>query len=172
MTGATNSSCNGVAAEKRGAQANEQQAKRYLTFTLCGEEYGICIMAAHEIIGMHEITPVPMLPEFVRGVINLRGHIISVIDMRLRFGMAFAEYDEMTCILIVKARNITLGLVVDRVSEVVDLRESQIDETPAFGEAVETQYISGIGKYSGRVIILLDTDRILSEEETAGLEKA
>ncbi len=149
---------------------------KYLTFSLDGEEYGISILKIKEIIGMMPITTVPQTPEFVKGVINLRGKVIPVIDLRLRFGMDAIDYTERTCIIVVEidgsAGTVQIGIVVDAVSEVLNVNAEDVEETPTFGAKLNTDYILGIAKMEGGVKILLDIDRVLSGQEIELLEKA
>lgn len=149
---------------------------KYLTFTLAGEEYGISILKIKEIIGMMPITTIPQTPEFVKGVINLRGKVIPVMDLRLRFGMKAIDYTERTCIVVVEisggSGTVMIGIVVDSVSEVLNIKADDIEETPAFGTKMRTDYILGMAKFSGGVKILLDIDKVLSNDETALLTKA
>jgi purine-binding chemotaxis protein CheW len=148
---------------------------KYLTFSLDQEEYGIGILKVKEIIGMMRVTPVPQTPEFVKGVINLRGRVIPVIDLRLRFGMGKVDYTERTCIVVVEIDSdngkLHIGVVVDSVSEVLNIKGSDIEDTPAFGTALNTDYILGMAKAGGSVKILLDIDKVLSTEEMGMLEK-
>ena len=149
---------------------------KYLTFTLANEEYGIGILKIKEIIGMMPITTVPRTPEFVKGVINLRGKVIPVMDLRLRFGMEAMDYNDRTCIIVVEiesqARTVQIGAVVDSVSEVLNVGGNDIEETPSFGAKLDTEYILGMAKMEGGVKILLDIDKVLNDEEIAALEKA
>ncbi len=149
---------------------------KYLTFTLADEEYGIGILKIKEIIGMMSITSVPRTPEFVKGVINLRGKVIPVMDLRLRFGMEAVDYTERTCIIVVEIESesgtILIGIVVDSVSEVLNIKSEDTEAAPAFGARLDTDYILGMAKMEGRVKILLDIDRVLSAEEVAALDKA
>ncbi|MCD4736168.1 MAG: chemotaxis protein CheW [Bacteroidales bacterium] len=148
---------------------------KYLTFTLKNEEYGIGILKAKEIIGMMPITSVPRTPEFVKGVINLRGKVIPVIDLRLKFSMESIDYSERTCIIVVEidseSGTVLIGIVVDAVSEVLNIREDEIEETPTFGVKVNTDYILGMAKMKGGVKILLNIDKVLSTDEVRLLEK-
>ena len=152
------------------------KAGKYLTFMLAGEEYGICILKIKEIIGMMPITTVPQTPEFFKGVINLRGMVIPVMDLRLKFGMEAMEYNDRTCIVVVEmegcSEKVQIGIVVDAVSEVLNIVEKDIEETPAFGTRQKTDYIMGMAKMDGGVKILLDIDRVLSSQEIAILESA
>ena len=147
---------------------NNKEGK-YLTFNLAGEEYGLGILKVKEIIGMMPITVVPQTPPYVKGVINLRGKVIPVIDLRLKFSIAAAEYTERTCIIVVEiaaaGRMILMGILVDSVSEVLNIKAADIEETPSFGARLNTQYILGMAKAGGSIKILLDIDRILSSEE-------
>ena len=149
---------------------------KYLTFTLANEEYGIGILKIREIIGMMPITSVPRTPEFVKGVINLRGKVIPVMDLRLRFGMEEMEYNDRTCIIVVEierqAGTVQIGTVVDSVSEVLNVGGTDIEETPSFGTKLDTEYILGMAKIEGGVKILLDIDEVLNDEEVAVLQKA
>lgn len=149
---------------------------KYLTFTLAEEEYGIGILKIREIIGMMPITSVPQTPKFVKGVINLRGKVIPVVDLRLRFGMEEIDYTERTCIIVVEVESgsgqVIIGIVVDSVSEVLNIKAEEIEDTPTFGTRLNTDYILGMAKMEGRVKILLDIDRVLSAEEVAVLQKA
>ena len=148
---------------------------KYLTFTLAEEEYGIGILKIKEIIGMLPITSVPRTPDFVKGVINLRGKVIPVIDLRLRFGMGEIDYTERTCIIVVEidgqAGTVLIGIVVDSVSEVLNIKGEDVEDTPTFGTKLDTEYILGMAKMEGGVKILLDINRVLSGEELAVLEK-
>ncbi len=148
---------------------------KYLTFTLADEEYGIGILKIKEIIGMMPITTVPRTPEFVKGVINLRGKVIPVMDLRLRFGMESIDYTERTCIIVVEIEGtsgtVQIGIVVDSVSEVLNINVDDIEDTPTFGAKLNTDYILGMTKVKGGVKILLDIDRVLSSEEIDSLDK-
>jgi purine-binding chemotaxis protein CheW len=138
---------------------------KYLTFSLAGEEYGIGILKVREIIGVMTVTPVPQTPEFVKGVINLRGKVIPVIDLRLRFGLEATAYTERTCIIVVEidgdSGSVPMGIVVDAVSEVLNIRGADIENTPTFGVKLNTDFILGMAKTGGGVKILLDIDKVL-----------
>lgn len=142
---------------------------KYLTFGLDREEYGLEILKVREIIGMMDITPVPRTPDFVRGVINLRGSVIPVVDLRCKFKMPTAERTDETCIIVVDVEAVEMGIVVDRVSEVLDIMSENIEKAPSFGVSIETDFILGMGKTEGRVTILLDISRVLTGEELACL---
>ncbi len=142
---------------------------KYLTFKLANEVYGLEILRVREIIGVLPITRVPRMPEHVRGVINLRGKVIPVIDLRAKFSMEIAEETSETCIIVVDAEDgngdVLIGILVDSVSEVLDISEKNIEETPEMGSAIDTGYISGIGKAAGKVVILLNIGRVLDTRE-------
>lgn len=161
--------------ETAAPSTTERLGGKYLTFHLAEEAYGISILKIREIIGMMSVTSVPRTPEFVKGVINLRGKVIPVMDLRLRFGMAAADYTERTCIIVVEivgtAGTVQIGIVVDSVSEVLNIRGEEIEDAPSFG-AVDTSFIMGMAKMEGGVKILLDIDRVLSHAEVAQIEKA
>ena len=149
---------------------------KYLTFSLGEEEYGIGILKIKEIIGMMPITPVPRTPAFVKGVINLRGKVIPVMNLRLKFGMEEIPYTERTCIIVVETREVRgallIGIVVDSVSEVLNIKNGEIEETPVLGADLDTDFILGIAKINGGVKILLDIDRVLSANEASITNKA
>ena len=157
-------------------KAMSDREGKYLTFSMANEEYGIGILKIKEIIGMMTITPVPQTPAFVKGVINLRGKVIPVVDLRLKFGMEEIEYTERTCIIVVEIAgqtgNVQIGIVVDAVSEVLNIKGEDIEDTPTFGTKLNIEYILGMAKMEGGVKILLDIDRVLSGEEISLLEKA
>ncbi len=142
----------------------EDESGKFLTFFLAEEEYGIEILKVREIIGIMDITQVPRTPEYIRGVLNLRGKVIPIVDLRLKFGMESIEQTEETCIIVVEAEGTERGIIVDKVSEVLDIPPGDIDSTPTFGDEVDTNYILGIGKSEGRIKLLLDIDRALAEE--------
>lgn len=141
---------------------------KYLTFTLAQQEYGLEIMKVKEIIGAMEVTAVPQTPDYVEGVINLRGKIIPVINLRLKFGMEFLEHTDRTCIIVteIKGRSgsIPMGMVVDSVSEVMNIKKEEMEETPNFGVKLDTEYIMGMAKSKGKVVILLDINQVLNAE--------
>lgn len=142
---------------------------KYLTFTLAGQEYGVEITKVKEIIGALEVTAVPQTPNYVEGVINLRGKIIPVINLRMKFNMEFQEKTERTCIIVVeivcKSGSIPMGMIVDSVSEVLNIGLSEMEATPNFGIKLNTEYIMGMAKTRGKVIILLAIDQVLNAED-------
>lgn len=138
---------------------------KYLTFQLAGEDYGIEIAFVTEIIGIQKITEVPDMPGFIRGVINLRGKVIPVMDVRLRFNLEEREYDERTCIVVVDINNTPVGLVVDEVSEVADIPEKDVEPPPKSGKGKSSHYLKGMGKMGDAVKILLNVEKMLQDEE-------
>lgn len=145
---------------------------KFLTFFLADEEYGIEILKVQEIMGMLSITTVPRTPSFIRGVINLRGKVIPIVDLRLKFAMGSIEQTEETCIIVVQAQGVQMGIVVDSVSEVLDIADDDIDDAPSFGTEVKTDYLLGIAKSGDQVKLLLDIDRVLSTDDVARLPTA
>jgi len=147
---------------------------KYLTFSLGNEEYGVDIMKVREIIGIMEITAVPHTPEYIKGVINLRGRVIPVLELRLRFGMDSKEYDDRTCIIVVEVSGVNgqimIGMLVDSVSEVVNIDENEIEPPPDFGTTAEAESILGMGKIKGAVKILLDVDQVVGRGVMEQLE--
>lgn len=147
--------------------------QKLLTFSLGSEGYGVSILKVKEIIGMMDITPVPKTPDFIKGVINLRGKIIPVMDLRTKFGMESQNYDERTCIIVaevtLKGIQKLLGIVVDMVSEVVTITDEQIEPPPEYGAAVEHNAILGIGKIKDRVVIILDIDEVFICDEVINM---
>ncbi|MFW5784752.1 MAG: chemotaxis protein CheW [Chitinispirillaceae bacterium] len=149
---------------------------KYLTFRLAEEGYGLEILKVQEIIGMMSITRIPRTPDFIRGVINLRGKVIPVIDLRLKFSLEKKEDTEKTCIIVVQVKKnaddtVTMGIIVDEVSEVLDIKAEQIEPPPSFGAAMDTDFILGMGKASQKVVMLLDVDKVLSRSEIEDLSK-
>lgn len=146
-------------------EAVSRLAGKYLTFHLYSEEYGIEILKVREIIGIQEITCVPKVPKFVKGVINLRGRIIPIIDLRLKFGLPEEEYDKETCIIVVAVDEITVGVIVDTVSEVIHVTTEDVEEPPPLGGDTSMEFILGMAKIKERVVILMSVECFLSDEE-------
>jgi purine-binding chemotaxis protein CheW len=148
---------------------------KYLTFALGKEEYGLEILKVREIIGYMDITAIPQTPDYVKGVINLRGQVIPVIDLRAKFGMESTERTDETCIIVVEINSgknrFSTGIVVDRVSEVLDIAGGNIENSPEFGSSVDTQFILGMGKVGESVKILLDIDKVLQNSGCEELAK-
>ncbi|HOD55544.1 MAG TPA: chemotaxis protein CheW [Candidatus Cloacimonadota bacterium] len=155
---------------------NEAQnlSGKYLTFNLMDELYGINVDRILQIIAIPEITPIPKTPDFVKGVINLRGKIIPVIDLRKKFRLPSNEYNDRTSIVIIKlateGSELFIGTIVDKVLEVMDISQQDIENTPKFGVRLDTDYISGMAKVKGKVITLLNINKVLTEEELTILE--
>ncbi len=145
------------------------EAGKYLTFTLAKEEYGIGILKVKEIIGMIPITNVPRTPAFVKGVINLRGKVLPVVDLRLKFNMGEIPYTERTCIIVVEIDTddemVLIGIVVDAVSEVLSIAAEAIEDPPAFGASLSTDYILGMAKTDSGVKIILNIDKVLNQAD-------
>lgn len=157
------------------ADSARQRQGKYLVFHLDREEFGVQVLEVREIMGLQEITAVPQTADFVKGVINLRGKVIPVIDLRLKFRMPSADYTQRTCIIVLQVENeagsMQVGVIVDGVSEVLTIQEQEIENTPDFGDQVSLPYILGMAKVKGKVKILLDIDRVLSQQECDGLDR-
>jgi purine-binding chemotaxis protein CheW len=151
----------------------DQRAGKYLTFQLGKEEFAIQVLRVREIMGMQEITAVPQTPAYVKGVLNLRGKVIPVVDLRLKFGMQEVEYTQRTCIIVVQIEQdgtrLLTGIIVDGVNEVLTLAPSDIEDTPDFGRGVATPYLLGMAKIKGTVKILLDINMAMTAQEISGL---
>ncbi len=151
-----------------------EKAGKYLTFVIKNEIYGIEILKVQEIIGMMNITQIPNVPVFVRGIINLRERVIPVVDLRVKFAVE-AEDQIRNCIILIQIeqedKNVIMGIVVDEVSEVIDIRDEELDNTPAFGGEIDTKFIMGIGKVNQKTIVLLDVDVILNNSELQMLSR-
>ena len=151
-----------------GTRAAAAEGGKYLTFLLGAEEYGLPVLKVREIIKVMDITRVPQVPAHVLGVINLRGKVIPVIDLRRKFGLADQEHDERTCVIVadvqLSSTKVMMGVVVDSVSEVLNVAAAEIDPTPEFGGLQSTDYVLGLAKVKGTVKILLDLDRVLGSD--------
>ena len=154
--------------------AVDARAGKYLVFHLGREEFGIKVLKVREIMGVLDITAVPQTPEYVKGVINLRGKVIPVVDLRLKFGLPEAEYTQRTCIIVVQVQSephsMLMGIVVDGVAEVLNLTAGDIEDTPDFGQGVATPYLLGMAKIKYSVKILLDIDQVMNSQELHGLD--
>jgi purine-binding chemotaxis protein CheW len=148
------------------------KAGQYLTFMLADEQYGLEILKVIEIVGMMEITAVPRMPPFVKGVANLRGKVVPVVDLRLKFDMPESGPTESRCIIVVSIGEAEIGIIVDNVSEVLEMSADEIEETPSFGVDVDTRFILGMGKAGGRITILLEIDKLLTEQDVIALVDA
>ena len=152
------------------SEEEDTQKGKFLTFTIGSEAYGLEIKYVTEIIGIQEIAEVPQLPEYIRGIINLRGKIIPVMDVRLRFKKPIREYNDRTCIIVVDIKNVLVGLIVDTVSEVMIIQEQDVVPPPDLNKGCSNRYIKGIGKVGSEVKLLLDCSKLLSDDETEDLE--
>lgn len=153
---------------QHGEYIEDSQAGKFLTFLLEQEFYGLEIKYVTEIIGIQHITEVPEVPEYIRGIINLRGKIIPVMDVRLRFKKPFRQYNDRTCIIVVDVKDVTVGLIVDSVSEVLTIAEENIVPPPDMRKG-GNQYVMGIGKEGGEVKLLLNCNKLLHDGETEQL---
>ena len=160
--------------QKSDAGKNDERAGKYLVFHLGREEFGIRVLKVREIMGVQDITAVPQTPIYVKGVINLRGKVIPVVDLRLKFGLPETEYTQRTCIIVVQVQGeagiMPMGIVVDGVAEVLNLAPGDIEDTPDFGQGVVTPYLLGMAKIKGKVKILLEIDQVLTSSELHGLD--
>ncbi len=162
--------------QERVAGRKSKLAGKYLTFTLQQESYGIDVLQVREIIRLTDITAVPQMPAYIRGVINLRGKIIPVLDLRMRFGFPDAGRTDQTCIIVVQVklpdgRTTAMGLVVDGVEEVLNIADGEIEETPDFGAQLDTDYILGMAKIKGSVKALLDIDRVIAADAAIRMQE-
>jgi purine-binding chemotaxis protein CheW len=144
----------------------DTQHGRFLTFTLDEEDYGIEIRFVTEIIGMQSISKIPELPEYIKGIINLRGKIIPVLDVRLKFRKEAAEYTDRTCIIVIDTGEQSVGLIVDNVSEVMSINDDDIAPPPDIRSGIQNKYIQGVGKVDGKVKLLLDCKKLFDEDGT------
>lgn len=153
-------------------KSSTNSVAEYLTFTLCNEEYGLDILKVQEIRGYDTVTHIANAPEFIKGVINLRGVIVPIIDMRIKFRVGEPTYHEFTVVIIMNVLNRTIGIVVDGVSDVVALTPDQIKPAPEMGSALNTAYITGLGAINGQMLILVDIEKMMSSEEMQVMEQA
>lgn len=153
-------------------QEEDTQHGKFLTFQLGNEVFGIEIRYVTEIIGIQQITYVPEVPKYVKGIINLRGKVIPVIDMRLKFKKPPVDYDDRTCIIVVEIKDTQIGFIVDCVSEVLNISDDNIVPPPSYKTGFQNKYIKGIGKAGNAVKLLLDCEKIISENDTEEIENA
>jgi purine-binding chemotaxis protein CheW len=144
---------------------------QYLSFTLGNEEYGLDILKVQEIKGYSAITPIPRAAPYIKGMMNLRGTIVPIVDLRIRFNMPQIEYDQFTVIIVIMVENRTMGMVVDAVSDVLNIQEEDIQSTVDFSDNIDTSFISGMGKAGDRMVIMLDVHKILGIDELQTLAK-
>lgn len=151
-------------------EAEDTMSGRYLTFTVGQETFGIGIRVVKEIIGIQPINTLPEVPQYIRGIINLRGRIIPVIDMRLKLGKNEADYTDRTCIVVVETQDVIAGLIVDQVAEVLSIDEGSIIPPPEMGMGINSRFLNGIGKVDGQVKLLLDCEKLLGNEDNESNE--
>ncbi len=149
----------------------DTQKDRFFIFKIGSEEYGIEIVHVVEVIGIQKITAIPDMPDYVKGVINLRGQIIPIIDVRKRFGMEVLEYHERTCVLVVDIKGTSIGLVVDEVRDVLHIPQSQIEPPPKVSSKPESRFINGLGKTDDEVKILIDVQKLLYEKDLSKISR-
>lgn len=158
------------------ASAGDEEQHQYLTFALGGDMFAIGILHIKEIIEYGTLTTVPMMPEFIRGVINLRGAVVPVVDLAARFGRSPTEISRKTCIVIIEVQSAAgtqdVGVIVDAVSEVLEIPAGEIEPAPSFGARIRVDFIAGMGKIDGSFVIILDVDRVLSVDEMALITRA
>ncbi len=152
------------------AEMGSSDDNGYLTFTLGKEEYGIDILTVQEIRGYDAVTTIANMPEFIKGVVNLRGIIVPIVDMRIKFSLGDVTYDDMTVVIILNVADRVVGMVVDGVSDVISLNESQIKDAPEFGAVLDTQYLKGLGVIDERMLILIDIENLMTSKEMALVE--
>lgn len=157
--------------KKESLGITQTEANQFVTFLIKGESYGVEVMRVNEILGITAITPVPNTMNFMKGVINLRGEVVPVIDLRIKFGMDEKEYDAFTVIIIVEVRKRLIGIIVDSVSDVARIPVETIQNTPHFTTKIETDFIRGIGQQEEKLIIILDVDKILTTDEFVNIEE-
>ncbi|MGH9722294.1 MAG: chemotaxis protein CheW [Bryobacteraceae bacterium] len=162
-------------AEQGSPRRHDERAGKYLAFLIGDEEFGVGVLKVREIMGVQEITSIPQTPPYLKGVINLRGKVVPIVDLRLKFGLPAIEYNQRTCIIVVQitglAGPIFTGVIVDGVSEVFHLTAADIEDTPDFGDNVSMPYVLGMAKTKSKVRILLDIDQVLNTQELRGLER-
>ena len=155
------------------SQKLESQRQQYLTFSLDGEAYGVDILRVQEIKGWTPVTHIPNTPEYIRGILNLRGTIVPIIDMRMRFNLQRTEYTPVTVIIVLSVQTADgihiIGIVVDAVSDVIDVMPDDIKPSPDFGEAVHTEFISGLAAMDKQMVMLLNIDKMLSNDELSAI---
>jgi len=147
--------------EPSGEEVVSQSTNEFLTFRLGGEEYGMDILKVQEIRGYDSVTKIANAPDFIKGVVNLRGIIVPIIDMRIKFELENAEYDQFTVVIILNVANRVLGIVVDGVSDVISLNQEQMRPTPEFGSVIDIEYIMGLGTVEDRMLILVDIEKLM-----------
>lgn len=150
---------------------NQSETEQFVTFSLAGEEYGVDIMKVQEIIGYQGFTKIPNLPTFIKGVLNLRGTVVPVIDLRAKFYLEEKEYNKFTVIIVLSVLGRIMGMIVDSISDVITFEEKEIEDTPNFGSKIHTKFIKGMGKKEEKFVILLDIDKVMSEEDLEAIDE-
>jgi purine-binding chemotaxis protein CheW len=163
---------NATAVKENHSSIADPRAGKYLTFFLSDEEYGVEILKVQEIIGRMPITPVPLTSKYIRGVINLRGKIHPIMDLNVKFGMDQTRITDETGIIVIKTSSLMMGIMVDKVSEVVNMASGDIEDIPSFGSDVNTEYLLGVGKTHGRIRLLLDIEKVITASDIINLKKA
>ena len=158
--------------DKKNGQVERGGDVELLTFTLGGEEYGIDILKVQEIRGYEAVTAIANAPDFIKGVVNLRGIIVPIVDMRIKFKLVNVTYDESTVVIILNIANRVVGVVVDGVSDVLTLSHDQVKPAPEFGVSVNTSYLQGLGAIDGRMLILVDIEKLMTSQEMELVEEA
>jgi purine-binding chemotaxis protein CheW len=160
-----------VATESAGSVVG-RMANEFLTFRLGGEEYGMEILKVQEIRGYDSITQIANAPEFIKGVVNLRGIIVPIIDMRIKFRLGEANYDQFTVVIILNVAGRVMGIVVDGVSDVISLETEQMRPTPGFGSVIDTEYIMGLGTVDERMLILIDIEKLMGSDDMGLIDQS
>ena len=156
-----------TATTQNDAHASDAVVEEYLTFTLADEEYGVDILKVQEIRGYDAVTRLPDAPDFIKGVVNLRGRIVPIVDLRIKFKLGKVEYDEFTVVIILNLNGRVVGIVVDGVSDVTALQESQVRDVPDLVSSIDTRYILGLASVDEHMLILVDIERLMKSEEMA-----
>jgi purine-binding chemotaxis protein CheW len=156
-----------LSAAKKGAATTDNCTREFLTFTLGKEEYGIDILKVQEIRGYNAVTPIVNAPAFIKGVINLRGTIVPIVDMRIKFSVGEVRYDAFTVVIVLKIQSRTVGMVVDSVSDVLNLSDDQVRDPPELGSTFDTRYLMGLGAIDDRMLILVDIERLFTSADMA-----
>lgn len=161
-----------VAATGSSSSITSHMANEFLTFRLGGEEYGIEILKVQEIRGYDSITQIANAPDFIKGVVNLRGIIVPIIDMRIKFRLGNADYDQFTVVIILNVAGRVMGIVVDGVSDVISLEAEQMHPTPGFGSVIDTEYIMGLGTVDERMLILIDIEKLMASSDMGLIDQS
>jgi len=163
---------NATAVKENQSVKVDPRAGKYLSFFMANEEYAVEILKVQEIIGRMPITHVPLTSKYILGVINLRCKIHPIMDLKIKFGMDQTEITDETCIIVIKTASLMMGIMVDKVSEVVNVASEDVEDTPAFGGDVNPEYLLGVGKIGGRVRLLLDIEKVINASDIINMKKA